>query len=121
MPTTGGAVVRSGRPKRGDVDRAFMREMGIRLRWVREALEFTQTEMAERVGVHQTSWSKWENGTRWPDMYEMPRLAHRLQITTNYLRNGSLQGVERELAIRLAALHPELVLSRTMDLGRGQS
>jgi transcriptional regulator with XRE-family HTH domain len=113
-------MVGTGRPKRRDADKAFMREMGTRLRWVREVLDLTQIEAADLVGVHQSTWSKWEIGTRWPDMYEMPRLADKLQITPNYLLNGSLQGVERELALGLAARHPQLVLSRNMDLHRGR-
>jgi hypothetical protein len=39
----------------------------------------------------------------------------KLKITHAYLIEGSLDGVERELAIRLAAYHPELVLPTDTD------
>lgn len=98
-----------GRPPRTTADRQLMRDMGMRLRWVREALGETQERMAQRVGVHQTAWSLYERGRRWPDQFEAVRLIAKLQISTDYLLCGSLRGVERELAIRLAAHHPELV------------
>jgi len=86
----------------------MMRRLGTRLRWVREALGKTQDEMAEIVGIHQTAWSKYEAGKRWPDEFQAPRFIAKLQISRAYLLEGSLEGVERELAIRLAANHPEL-------------
>ena len=98
-----------GRPARTSADRALMKEMGERLKWVREALGRSQEEMAEAIGLHQTSWSLYERGQRWPDQFEVIRLIAKLQITREYLLEGDLQGVERELAIRLAAQHPELV------------
>lgn len=108
--------VRMGRPPRKPADRAAMVEMGRRLYWVRAARGLTQAEMAQQVGVHQTAWSLYERGLRWPDQFEVPRLAAKLQITLEYLRGGSLEGVEPSLAIRLAAAHPELV--DQMDRGR---
>jgi transcriptional regulator with XRE-family HTH domain len=86
-----------------------MKDMGKRLRWVREALGKSQQEMADAVGVHQTAWSLYERGHRWPDQFEAVRLMAKLQLSREYLLEESLQGVERELAIRLAARHPELV------------
>lgn len=86
-----------------------MREMGRRLRWVREALGQSQGQIAEAVGVHQTAWSLYERGLRWPDQFEAVRLIAKLRISREYLLEGDLSGVERELAIRLAASHPELV------------
>lgn len=90
-----------------------MRAMGKRLKWVREALGGPpQEKMAEIVGVHQTSWSLYERGLRMPDQFESVRLISKLKISREYLLEGSLNGVDRDLAIRLAALHPELVLPK---------
>lgn len=83
--------------------------MGERLKWVRLALGKSQDEMATQVGVHQTAWSYYERGERWPDQFEVVRLVAKLQITVGYLRGEGLEGVEPQLAIRLAARHPELV------------
>lgn len=108
-----------GRPARTVADRQLMREVGQRLRWVREAMGCSQQEMATAVGVHQTAWSLYERGLRLPDQFEAPRLAAKLGISIPYMLEASLEGVERELAIRLAARHPELVHSDRTDARRG--
>ena len=98
-----------GRRARTVADRELMALMGERLRWVREALDLTQEQIAAAVGVHQTAWSLYELGKRWPDQFEAMRLIAKLQITREYLLMGSLEGVAPALAIRIAAKHPELV------------
>lgn len=98
-----------GRPARTADDKALMVAMGERLRWVREIMFGSQEEAAEHVGVHQTAWSLYERGKRMPDLFNAPRVIAKLRISREYLVEGSLEGVERELAIRLAAAHPELV------------
>lgn len=102
-------IVRMGRPKRTVADRAMMAHLGTRLRWVREALEANQQTMAEAIGVTQTAWSLYERGLRWPDEFSIPRLLGKLKISREYLLENTLEGVEPGLAIRLAAMHPELV------------
>lgn len=87
----------------------MMRRMGERLRWVREAMGKTQEEMGTIVGVHQTAWGLYERGERWPDQFQVVRVLAKLKISREYLLYDTLEGVERELAIRLAAKHPELV------------
>lgn len=89
-----------------------MKEIGTRLRWVREAREISQQEMAQEVGVHQTAWSLYERGLRLPDQFEVVRLAAKLKVSVPYLSAASLEGVERGLAILLAARHPELALPK---------
>jgi transcriptional regulator with XRE-family HTH domain len=98
-----------GRPSRTAADRVEMQRFGQRLRWVREALGHTQAEMAGIVGLHQTSWSLYERGLRMPDQFEAQRIAAKLRISVEYMLTGNLMGVQQALAIRLAALHPELV------------
>jgi transcriptional regulator with XRE-family HTH domain len=96
-----------------------MKLIGQRLRWVREALSLSQEQIATRVGVHQTAWSLYERGLRMPDQFEVPRLAAKLQISIPYILGEGLEGVERELAIRLAAQHPELVENTGTDRRTG--
>lgn len=98
-----------GRPPRTEEDRVLMRLIGQRLKWLREAMNASQQELADHVGVHQTMWSLYEKGKRSPDQYTMVRMAGKLKISTEYLLEGRLEGVDRDLAIRLAAAHPELV------------
>lgn len=106
---------RMGRPPRSVADRQMMAEMGKRLRWVREASGWNQTQAGEVVGVTQTAWSLYERGLRWPDAFEAVRLIAKLKISRDYLLTGDLGGVERDLAIRLAASHPELVEPKNTD------
>lgn len=109
---------RMGRPPRSVADRQMMAEMGQRLRWVREARGWNQTQAGEVVGVTQTAWSLYERGLRWPDAFEAVRLIAKLKISRDYLLTGDLGGVERDLAIRLAASHPELVEPKNTDQDR---
>ncbi len=86
-----------------------MKEIGERLQWVREALGLSQIEISKIVDVHQTTWSLYEKGLRLPDQFQIPRIAGKLKISVSYLLGEGLDGVERDLAIRLAAQHPQLV------------
>jgi transcriptional regulator with XRE-family HTH domain len=95
-----------------------MVEMGQRIRWVRDIYGKSQAQMAEEVGIDQTAWSLYERGQRWPDIAQAARIVAKLKVSHAYLLDGSLEGVERDLAIRLAAYHPQLVLPRRTDLHR---
>lgn len=97
-----------------------MRKMGQRLRWVREALGLNQTDMARMVGLTQTGWSLYERGKRWPDQFAAVRLMAKLKVTREYLLTGDLSGIDRDLAIRLAAQHPELVKPTRKEPRRGK-
>jgi transcriptional regulator with XRE-family HTH domain len=93
-----------------------MAEMGQRLRWVRDIYGKSQAKMAAEVGIDQTAWSLYERGQRWPDIAQAARIVAKLKISLAYLLDGSLEGVERELAILLAADHPQLVLPRRKEI-----
>jgi transcriptional regulator with XRE-family HTH domain len=99
-----------GRPARTEADRELMKQMGERLRWVREAKGWSQQQIATFVGLDQTAWSLYERGLRWPDQFAAARLIAKLKISREYLLDGLLDDrVEPALAIRLGAAHPELV------------
>lgn len=108
-----------GRPARTPADRRVMVEIGTRLRWVREALGLSQAAIADQVGIHQTAWGLYERGKRLPDEFAGMRMIAKLKISRAYLIDGRLDGVERELAIRLAAAHPELAAPIGMDRRTG--
>lgn len=100
---------RMGRPPRSDDERERMKEIGRRFRWLREVMGLSQPELVESLGgIHQTTWSYYERGKRLPDQFAMVRLAAKLKVSVAYFLEGSLEGVDRDLAIRLAAQHPEL-------------
>ncbi len=109
-----------GRPSRTESDHRLMAQMGRRLRWVREALGVNQTHMARMVGITQAAWSLYERGLRWPDQFAAVRLMAKLKITREYLLEGDLSGIDRDLAIRLAAQHPELVTTNRTAPRKGK-
>lgn len=113
------SMARMGRPPRGTADRQMMLQMGERLKWVREANGWNQTQAGDMVGVTQTAWSLYERGLRWPDAFAAVRLIAKLKISREFLLTGDLGGVERDLAIRLAASHPELVRPKNKDSDTG--
>jgi len=99
--------------------KAMVRHIGERLRWVREAYGLSQAEMARLFGIDQTTWGKWETGARALSIQKMPEVVARLKISVDYLIGNTLEGVERDLAIRLAAAHPELAASRRTGPDKG--
>ena len=98
-----------GRPARTIADRETMRAVGQRLLWAREALGLTQQQVADLIGLDHSTWCYYEKGKRYPDPMRVPAICARLNVDIAYLLEASLDGVERSMAIRLAAHHPELL------------
>lgn len=96
-----------------------MKVMGLRLKWVRQARNMKQSEIAKLVGIDQSTWSLYERGLRWPDHFDVLRLLAKLKISREYLLDGVLRDVEPELAIRLALEHPS-ELSSPRHTGGGK-
>lgn len=88
----------------------IMAELGTRLRWAREVIAESQSDMCRLLGgVNGSTWNRWEKGTRYPDPVVMVRVCNDFGLTIDYLYRGDLRGVREDVAIRLAAYHPELV------------
>lgn len=98
-----------------------MKDVGRRLRWVREAYGLSQEQVAAMVGVSQAAWSLYEKGQRIPDQFKLPTIAGKLKITLSYLLTQELHGVERPLATVLAQHHPELQDNGHTGLDRDNS
>lgn len=77
-------------------------EIGARLRRAREAQDIYQEQLAEAVGINRSLLSKLENGQRAPSVFLAMALIEALQISPQYLLWGSMQGVDGELAAKLA-------------------
>ena len=56
-----------------------------KLRYLREHSEISQTEMAARLGILQSSYSKYEIGTRKPDYEVLKRIANIFNVSIDYL------------------------------------
>lgn len=101
-----------------------MLDVGQRLKWVREIVEPNQAECARIMSTEQSTWNKYEAGTRKQDPYKMVEFCNRFRVTLDYLYRGVLAGVHEDLSLQLAARHPELVLGPTdmaQDKGKPQS
>lgn len=63
-------------------------KLGERLRKFRKKAGLTQEELAERVGVHFISVSRWENGVDVPKTLKLKKLASALGVSEVELLNG---------------------------------
>lgn len=91
----------------------LQRAIGMRISWARELVIPNQSECARLLGVDASTLNKIEKGDRAPNVFLIAALSNRLRVSTDFLLKGVLNGrTDEELALRLAALHPELVLQR---------
>lgn len=99
--------------KRPDSLAAVQRAIGTRIAWARELVMPNQSECARLLGIDASTLNKIEKGDRAPSVFLIAALSNRLRVSTDFLLKGILNGrTDEELALRLAALHPELVLQR---------
>lgn len=56
-----------------------------RLKELRKRKNWTQTELGEKIGVKQNTYTNWENGKREPNLENIIKLAHVLETTTDEL------------------------------------
>lgn len=59
--------------------------IGSRIREFRTERGLKQKEMADKIGVHRTSLSSYENGKRIPDIFMLCRIADVFQISLDKL------------------------------------
>ena len=82
--------------------------IGQRVRWVRELLGITPTQLGADVGVDASLIRHIERGVRLPSIHVLMSLCHVCRVSPQYLLWGSLEAVDLELAGQLKQLHPEL-------------
>ena len=56
-----------------------------KLRYLREYSEISQSEMAKKLGILQSSYSKYELGNRKPDYEILKQIANILNVSIDYL------------------------------------
>lgn len=99
--------------KRPDSLAIVQRAIGTRITWARELVFPNQSECARLLGVDASTLNKIEKGDRAPSVFLIMSLSNRLRVSTDFLLKGVLNGrTDGEMALRLAALHPELVLQQ---------
>ena len=80
--------------------------MKLKIKEFREELQFTQKELAEKIGNVQRNVSNWENGTSEPDLDTIVKLAEVFDITIDELfgRETPLLGRQQATGIEFSIL-----------------
>jgi len=97
---------------------ADMRAWGERVKWARELVEPNRSAFARRMEIDVSTIRKFEEGQRGMSVTLLDRIIHSLRLTYDYVRNGNLNGIDLELAVRLVARHPELMPQLQTVLGK---
>jgi len=69
----------------GNEDFSMKLTLGDNIRTFRRAMDLTQEQLAEQLGVSFQSVSRWENGSTYPDMELLPALARIFSVTVDAL------------------------------------
>ena len=79
-----------------------MKEVGKRLKALRDSIGFSQVKMAEAVGSTQSSINRYENGQSTPPVELFRRYADYFDVSLDYIfaRTDKPQGVTYEMCIR---------------------
>lgn len=88
------------------------------IRYFRKKNHMTQTELADVLGVTQTSVSQWENGRNFPDIKTAKRLADLFGATLDQILNSA--GMTEE-DLRVAGEPFRLVLERSEELNADEA
>lgn len=67
-------------------------KIGELIRLLRQKQGMTQLELAEKIGVSDKAVSKWERGCGAPDLAVLPILSEALQVDSDALLRGDLNG-----------------------------
>ena len=95
--------------------------VGQRIAWVREILMPNRSELARLMGIDPSTLAKIEDGDRAPSIFNVIDIANRFRVSTDFLLRGLLVAqMDHQLALELAARHPELVLNRATDTDQGK-
>jgi len=71
-------------------------EFKVRLKEERTRKKLSQNELANTIGVHVTNISRYERGENRPTTDVLKKLADALDVTTDYLMNGSTADLASE-------------------------
>lgn len=85
-------------------------DFGKRVKSFRLRSNFSQKEVALRIGVSEQAVSKWENGECLPDVYNLKLLAQILRVSVDSLLDTDIQNPEKVIeTITIGRAHFEIV------------
>ncbi len=96
---------------------AAQREMGARLKLIREAKHLTQEALGEVMGVGETTISGWESGRNQIDLFSLAKAADFLGFTTDFIARDDWSGLPFDLAQKLQRM---VVANAGSPRGRGR-
>ena len=79
-------------------------KVGTRIAELRNMNNFTQIELAEKLGITDRAVSKWETGAGYPDITLLPQLADIFNVSIDFLLRGKPQ-VRQKIAVFNAWQH----------------
>lgn len=68
----------------------------IRLKELREAKHYTQSKIAQDLGISRQSYSNYEIGKREPDLATLKKMAEYFNISVDYLVGGNQKQIPKE-------------------------
>lgn len=83
---------------------------GLRIQAIRKIGGVTQTKICGKLGVDQSTWSKWERGERMPDLFVMTRFAARAKTSLDLIYLGRPIGTHESLLTLLRLAIPHLLV-----------
>lgn len=85
------------------------KEVGDRLKKVRELIDPNRTRIAEEFGTSHTTWSHWERGNAFPDEVVMIEFCNKYDVSMDFIYRGVRRGLNEYLLTLLLKAHPELL------------
>ena len=83
-------------------------EFGKRVKSFRLKNQYSQKEVAFKIGVSEQTVSKWENGDCLPDVYNLKLMAQIFHISVDSLLDTEMQNAEKiveTITINLSLIH----------------
>jgi transcriptional regulator with XRE-family HTH domain len=77
--------------------------IGDRLKLARLALDLSQRELCDRVGIGFSTYNQWEKGRKRPEIDEANKLCDRLGYSLDWIYRGDMSNLRRALAQRIDA------------------
>jgi transcriptional regulator with XRE-family HTH domain len=89
------------------------KEIGERLRLLREVVGLDQRSFADRAGLAQSTYNQYEMGVRRPAIENAIALCEAYNVSLDWIYRGDLGGLRHQLALALsAAIEPSLKRER---------
>jgi transcriptional regulator with XRE-family HTH domain len=101
---------------RGEALSLVQQKIGTRIRWVQEIYNPNAAAVARELGMDPSTLIKIMTGNRPPNVFNVLDMCRLFGVSADFLLRGKLVAeTDMTMAIRLAALHPELVLSPNLE------